>query len=213
MITKDNFKLAIALPITWAHVPVDFMTSLTVMQKPNNYTLIISNKGRIDDLRNQLVDSAKQQGCSHILFLDSDHHHSPDTIRKLVSHDLPIVGGLSFLRSPPFSPILMQGKINTFKFQTEWEDDSLVEVDATGCGSLLIRMDVFDKLRRPYFQFLDNPDPTRKDTKVGEDVSFCVKAKEAGYKIFVDTSCQNDHLGQVKINKEFWENWRDNESE
>lgn len=209
-LSKENFKLAIALPITWSHVPVEFMTSMTVMEKPFNYTLILSTFGRIDEIRNQLVQSAQEQNCSHILFLDTDHYHSPQTIKKLLSHELPIVSGLSFLRTPPHEPVMMKGEINAFSFINEWEENSLVQVDATGAASLLVDMEVFDKLKKPYFQFLENPNPNILH-KIGEDVAFCLKAKEAGYKIFVDTSCQNDHLSQIKINQDYWENWRDRE--
>lgn len=201
-----NFKLAIAIPLSWNYVDAGFAISLAAMKKPSNYVMIRSGIGRIDELRNQLIEGAKQNNCSHVLFLDTDHVHHLETIPKLLSCERSIVSGLSFMRTPPYEPVMFKGEINNYETITEWEKDSVIEVDSVGAASLLVDMKVFENIEYPYFQFWKNPsdDPSLYPV-IGEDVVFCNKAKEAGYKIYVDTSCTNQHLGQIEVDQEYWE--------
>jgi hypothetical protein len=78
-----------------------------------------------------------------------------------------------------------------------------VEVDATGTGCLLIETRVFLDLQKPYFQFTPNPDKEIGGV-IGEDIWFCHKAREAGYKIFVDTSVPVGHLSVLNVDGNTW---------
>jgi len=40
---------------------------------------------------------------------------------------------------------------------------------------------------------------------VGEDIRFCVDAKEAGFNIYIDTSIEVGHLTTTIINRPFYE--------
>lgn len=200
-------KLAIATPLSGNVVPVEYFESVLAMKKPADYIFLRAGSYQgVAHMRNQLVEGAKQYGCTHILFLDVDHRHNIDTIPMLMSHNKPIVSGLSFMRQDPYEPCMFRGMINRYETVTEWEEDELVEVDSVGCACLLIDMEVFENIERPWFDFIANPDPTVK-YGIGEDVYFCNKAKMAGYKIYVDTSIQNSHLGIVEVNKEFSDKW------
>jgi len=202
----SNFKLAIGIPCSWKNVDIDFAFSLITMKKPSNYVIIKSGNGRIDEMRNQIIEGAKQNNCSHILFLDADHIHNVETIPKLLSCEKPIVSGLSFMRTPPYEPVMFRGAINSYETVMEWEEGSLIEVDSVGGASLLVDMKVFEDVEPPYFQFWKNPsDDPNLFPIIGEDVVFCNKAKKAGYKIFVDTSCTNKHLGSIEVDKAYWE--------
>lgn len=202
-----EFKLAICTPITWSHVPIQFLDSMLGMIKPNNHVFLHSGGFRLDHIRNQLAKAAITMNCTHILFLDNDHYFEADTIKKLLSHDLPIVGGLSFQRVPPYEPVMYRGRINEYKTVTEWKEKSLVEVDTTGTGCLMIKREVFEKIDPPWFEFMKNPDPN-VPYGIGEDVIFCNKAKLEGYKIFVDTSCTNKHIGTVECDFDLYKNWK-----
>ena len=187
-----NRKIGIGLPVTWSMVPTPFFLSFLVMEKPESILLFQTN-GQLDDLRNGIVRDAQANACTHLAMMDTDQVYPADTIPKLLRHNLPIVGALVNRRYPPFDALMFRGKINNFTRVEDWEKDELVEVDATGTGCLLIRIDVFDKLKEPWFKFIPNPDSTIGGI-VGEDFYFCNKAREAGIPIYVDTSVEVAHL-------------------
>lgn len=203
---KDT-KLAIATPLSGNTIPVEFFESYIQMRKPHNHIFLRAGGYQgVAHMRNQLVDGARQYNCTHILFLDVDHRHNIDTISMLLSHNKPIVSGLSFMRQGDYEPCMFRGIINRYETVTEWEEDELVEVDSVGGACLLVDMKVFDDIKYPWFDFMVNPDPAVK-FGIGEDVYFMNKCKQAGYKIYVDTRCTNSHLGTIEVNEEVYKRW------
>jgi hypothetical protein len=196
----SNFSLCIGIPLTFPMVPSGFFYSFAHMEKPKEYTLIHADNGSgaVDALRNDLVNMALRIGASHLIMMDTDQIYPVETIPKLLSHRLPVVGCVVHRRYPPFDPILLRGKPGDYESIDEWERDSLVEVDATGCGCLMFEMQVFKRMPRPWFRFrhLDNGEG------IGEDIGFCSDLKAAGYRIFIDTSIQCGHLTTLNVTKE-----------
>jgi len=193
----SNFSFAIMIPLTFPMVPSGFFYSFAHMDKPKEYTLFHADNGSgaIDALRNDLVEMALSAGCSHGIFLDTDQIYPVETIPRLLSHKLPIVGCVVHRRYPPFDPILLRGKLGDYESVDEWEEGTLVEVDATGTGCLLFNMEVFRKMPRPWFKFRK----LETGEGIGEDVSFCSDLRAAGYRIFVDTSIQCGHLTTLNV--------------
>jgi len=153
--------------------------------------------GSIDMLRNALVTMAQGACCSHLIMVDTDMVYPEDTIQKLMSYNEPIVGALCFRRSPPFEPFMIKDD----KYIRTWEPGSLVEVDRTGTGCLLIDMRVFDTLKKPWFETVTNE---KGGIILGEDFNFCDKAREAGYSIFVDTSTEVGHLSTMCVDQKVY---------
>ena len=197
-----EINIAIGLPISWDFLHIPFFESWVSMKKPK-HSVIIGSRGRPDDMRNSIISQVlkSEENFSHILFLDIDHYHHPDTIVKLLSHNLPIVSGLSFRRSEPYDPIMFKQCGNKFKNITEWNDGELLEVDTVGAASLLADVEVFEKMKSPWFEM----GYKFGGGVVSEDFAFCLKAKNLGYKIWCDSSCTNDHLGILNVNKSIWE--------
>ena len=197
----SNFLLGIGFPLSFPLVPADFFFSCLQLERPE-YVLLRSGTGPIDDMRNSLVVKAMHVNCSHLIMMDCDHVYHPKTITRLLSHKLPIVGALVYRRYPPFEPLLLKGDpLKGFETISDWDDNELVEVDATGTGCLMFEMSVFRNMPQPWFKFRDHPD---KDVGgiIGEDIGFCWDLKRAGYKIFVDTSIPSDHLTTMAVNKQ-----------
>jgi hypothetical protein len=192
----SNFSLAIGIPLTFPMVPSGFFYSFAHMEKPKEYILIHADNGPIDTLRNDLVEEALVIGASHIIMMDTDMDYHPQTIPQLLSHKLPVVGALTFRRYPPFDPIMLRGKLGDYESIDEWKEGELMEVDATGAGCLLFDMSVFRKMPKPWFKFRH----IKTGEGIGEDIGFCSDLKEAGYKIFVDTTVPSGHLTTLCVN-------------
>ena len=194
----SNLKLGIALPLSFHMVPSAFFDSFITMEKPPFIYLRTSN-GPIDKMRDSLVESALEAGCSHLIMMDTDQVYHPRTITRLLSHKLPAVGCLVYRRYPPFDPLMMKGSLGKYETIADWEPNSLVEVDATGTGCIMFNMSVFRKMPMPWFE-----STVHEDKPVGEDIGFCAKMRNAGYKIYVDTSIPAGHLSQIQITDAFW---------
>lgn len=78
--------------------------------------------------------------------------------------------------------------------ELESYDRGLLKVDATGCHCLLIHRDVFNAITS------DHPHRWFRETVVapgvlaGEDITFCLQAREAGFDIYVDTTIEAGHV-------------------
>lgn len=198
----SNQKLAICLPLTDSKVHTQFFDSFLLMDKPAFVYLRPSFHGPIDAVRNDLVAQALQMNVTHLLFMDTDQTYPSDTISKLLSHDVDVCGCLISRRYPPFDPIVMRMDKEVNKLyridDEEIEREELTQVDATGTGCVLFKAEVFKKIPKPWFEFKVND----AGEPVGEDINFCYKLGDAGYKIYVDTSIKVGHLSTLEVSYE-----------
>lgn len=193
----SNFKLGIGLPCSFPFVHFATVLSMLKMDRPN-FELIPATNGPVDGLRNHIVETALKTGCTHIIMMDMDQTYPVNTIPKLLSHKLPVVGCLIHRRYPPFDPLIYKGKINEYERidLDDYEKDALIEVDATGTGCLMFETRIFRSLPAPWFKFKvseENGQP------IGEDFGFCSDLRKKGYRIFVDTSIKCGHLSTMEI--------------
>ena len=199
----DDIMLGIGVPSTERVYFAEFVDSFYCVSRPVNVAYIKpAGKGPMDAIRNELVKAAQELKCTHLWMADTDQIYPRDTLLKLLRHRLDVVSAKVHRRYPPYDPLLLRGKIHDYKSvpEEEWKAGGLVEVAATGCGSIVYNMKVFDAVAEPWFEFLiHEADP------IGEDVHFCHKLKEAGFKIFVDCDIRIGHLNMGIITEEsYW---------
>lgn len=139
--------------------------------------LVMAHSSIVAAARNNCVGGAQQAKGDYLMFIDSDMIFPPDTIDRLLAHGKDIVGGTYVRRGPPFDNL--GSSIPEHVDRTS----GLVEMTHIPTGMLLIKMSVFDKLKKPYFRYGLNEDTGIID---GEDMTFSVMAREAGFKIFCD---------------------------
>ena len=185
-------RTVIAVPNT-GYIHHSFFTRFALLQKGSFILADLSRNAIITNARNFAVNIGLEHKADYILFLDSDETFDDDLLVKLIHRSKDIVGGLIFRRKPPFDPCAYELKENKFyrPIPIEKETKGLLEVDAIGTGALLIKMDVFRKLPKPWFYFTEKG--------FGEDLNFCRNAKEAGYKIYVDCDIEIGHIGDEII--------------
>jgi hypothetical protein len=212
MISVKNLKLGIGVPLTFPFVYAPFFDSFvlavaTAVGHGMDVQFIRHGNGPLEELRNEITKSAKIVGCSHLIQVDADMTYPPDCFVKLaeqVTIERPVVGALTFRRYPPFTPLLMRGSINGYEQVDEWEEDKLIEVDATGTGCLCLHMSVFDKVKYPWFKFERLPD----NKVIGEDIGFCADLRKVGIPIYVDPKIKTGHLSIMEISEEFYKWYR-----
>lgn len=146
--------------------------------------------------REIIIGFALNAGADYLFMVDDDMVFHKDLFERLYRHHVDIVSPLAFTRNPPHLAVLYkteQGWDPIAKreyFRTEWIKNyprgKLVECDATGFGAVLINLKVCQKMTAPYFMC---------SSGTGEDIFFCIKAKEAGARVFCDTSTVIGHLG------------------
>ncbi len=152
--------------------------------------------------RNQIVELAKEKSVDYLLFLDSDITVHPHTLRALLRNDKDIVGGTYVGRSEPHRLLGhdINGKLlDQSLSETVVDFTELMEVGTLPTGCLLIKMSVFDKLEKPYFQTPAHKESSGEVWIEGEDVFFCRSALAAGFKIWLDwnVTAGIGHIGQL----------------
>ncbi len=135
-----------------------------------------------------------------LLFVDSDMVCPIDLLVRLVEADKDIVSALAFMRFPPYEPCIFK---KCDREGTEfWLDypKGLIEIQGVGMACTLIKREVFEKTPKPWFF----PEPN-----LGEDLAFCKRAADAGYKIFCDTNLICGHVGSYEVGEGQYLKWRE----
>ena len=190
-----NKKLAIGIP-TFGRVDWQFASSLMGLQLLPETRVVWMVRAMIDTARNQLVqDTLSDPTYTHLLMVDDDMTFEPDFALKLIEHDVDIVGGLAFKRRTPYTPCVFEKKQDGQHYPILPE--VFREVDAIGTGGILIKTEIFKKIKYPWFEtYYDD-----KNIHWSVDFDLCIKAKAAGFKIFVDPEAEMGHIGDPLVIK------------
>jgi len=132
-----------------------------------------------------------------LMWFDDDMQFPPDTVERLLKREKDIVGCAYPRRKPPHDTL---GK--TIGGAPLIVNSGLVEMEGLGFGCILMKRNIFEKFRKPYFRLTFDEE---RGVTHGEDFYFCARARELGYKIWcdIDLSKEIGHVGeQVLYNQE-----------
>jgi len=167
--------------------------------------------------RNAAAASLLSSQAEWLWWVDTDMGFAPDTLDRLLAGadpvERPIVGALCFsnretsrdglngYRCDPIPTLYRWVEVdgmNGYRPIWDYPRDSLVEVAATGSACMVIHRSVFEAIHEAHgprwYAKLTNPTTGQLH---GEDLSFCYRAREAGARIWVDTSVKTTHLKPI----------------
>lgn len=156
------------------------------------------DKGGYAKARNELVKKARELNVKWLFMVDTDIFLPPDVITKLMSNQKEVCTGIYYSKSLPPQPILYKNLGNGPYW--DFPVDEVFEIEASGAGSCLIDMDVFDKFDEagiPYFKEnweYEKQDGSITKVEIGEDYWFFVNCNKLGIKTYADSSCLCDHV-------------------
>lgn len=215
-----NMEVVIATPCGDYEVQFKFMRAVTnLIAYSWMHGLKVYEFGGVERMcvhwaRNMIVEETKDRinphtgnKFTHILWIDDDQIFNKDMLLYLAKNQhLDMISAVYYCRVGAHLPVayIKDENPNIYShYPLIVVPETVFEIDAVGFGAMLMRREVLDKLEHPYFDF----------QRCGEDLYFCVHAKKAGVKIWLDGSYRIAHIGEPRIitHEDYLEYCKDNE--
>ena len=206
-------KTLIAIPCMDV-IEADFVDCLTelLLKHGKDVEVKYLKASLVYDARNQLTRYVLEKGgYDYVLWLDSDMTFEPDLLDRMMEsiEGKEAVTGLCFGRKPPFKPCIYK-KLDVKQTPTEngpmllpeaenWFDyprDQLFKVDACGFACVLMRTNVLEKMLVygvPFFPV----------GGLGEDLTFCWRAKKQDIQFWCDSRLKIGHIMRISVDEKF----------
>lgn len=161
--------------------------------------------------RNEIAKRAIDTEADLVMWFDSDMVFNPDTLTRMLKyidagHDM--VTGVYYRRTVPFTPVLFESMdIDNEKQEATYNEfteilDEPFEVAACGFGCVLMRTEVFVSV---FAKFGNMFSPIGN---IGEDIAFCWRARQCGYKILADPTIKLGHVGFNIVTENFFNTYQ-----
>jgi hypothetical protein len=245
-------KLFVATPMYGGMAHGLYMkSSLDLQNIMNKYGIeckfsFLFNESLITRARNYLVDEFLRSNCTHMLFLDSDISYSAQDIIALLALDKEVIGAPypkkainwrniieAIKKNPDIEVDEVQKLVGDYVFNVVKGTKSFsvtepLEVMEIGTGYMLIKREVFDKMKEAYPQIHYKPDHVGQknfdgsryihayfdtvidykdsitgggsDRYLSEDYMFCQMWRKIGGQIFLCPWMKTQHVGTYAFN-------------
>lgn len=200
-------RLLIAIP-SHDYIHVEFVKSLTRLMRELemnniNFDVCIESGTLVYVARDNLSSKAINGGYTHVLWLDADMVFQETLLDDLQFCGKEFVCGVFHARRKGYhSCIFSNIDINSLERIEEYPREAF---EIAGCGFACVYMSV-DMLKTVMSTngtcFL----PTKN---LGEDLAFCKRATDLGYKLYCEPSAVVGHMGHVAIYPEDHERWKE----
>ena len=193
-------------------VHADYCASLTKMilyflqhpilgneKEPREMMFTMMVGANIGQNREQIVEGALENDCTHVLFLDDDMGFSHDCLNMAAMRRMPIVIG-NYRRKVFPGLFTARNADNTASIQTKEDSTSLEECSFGGFGFALIERQVFEAIPLPRFLMIYD---AASKTYSTEDLPFYAAATKAGFQTWVD----HDLSKKLRHNGSFQYTW------
>jgi len=138
-----------------------------------------------------------------VFWIDSDITWKPEDFIKLYESDRDIIAGGYLLQNGETSTIHTNQYPAGIPKNVLSKMKAISEAEAIGFGFVAVKSGVFEKIERPWFGLLPQAIQNLKGEQVilslGEDISWCLKAKHSGFKIHFDPSVKVGHIKSKEL--------------
>jgi len=219
---------------------LDLQTTMTRYGIETKFSFLF-NESLITRARNYLVDEFLRTDYTHLLFIDSDIHYSPQDIIALIALDKDIIGGPYPKKSnnwanvaetarkhPNLEPRELENLVGEYVFNVvkgtkQFQVSEPLQVMEIGTGHMLIKRQVFDKMKEAYPMIRYKPDHVGQanfdgsryihayfdtvidstdsitgggsDRYLSEDYMFCQMWRKIGGEIYLCPWMKTQHIG------------------
>lgn len=199
------------------------------------------NESLITRARNYLVDEFLRSDCTHLLFIDSDIHYNAQDVIALLALDKDVIGGPypkkainwknvadAARKHPNLDPKELEKLVGEYVFNVvkgtkQFSVTEPLEVMEIGTGFMMVKREVFDKLKESYPMIHYKPDHVGQanfdgsryihayfdtvidykesitgggsDRYLSEDYMFCQMWRKIGGKIYLCPWMRTQHIG------------------
>lgn len=152
--------------------------------------------------RQMIAEAALRLEATHILWIDTDMRFPPTTLWGLLGRNRDIVGASYPERRAPFRPVAFRSWNDmNLRAYTQDADTGVEQVVGLGSGMLLVKMDVYRRLPRPWYLVGWSQE---RGNYLGEDLYFAYRAGQAGFEVYLDHDLSKmvRHIGSFEYARE-----------
>jgi len=193
-------KIFLGFPVYNRMVDMEIMSMVFHIASLQKYQMMLEIMcgPYIDSNRNKMVEDFLKTDLEWLYFWDTDVViQDPDFFDKLLETsekmDAPVVA-IPYVKKTDNDEYVTL-KLNPNGSMPNYKIGELDEpqiIIATGAGALLIHRDVLEEMTPPYFEINPSKEGGRE---MPEDYYFCLKVRDLGYKIALDTRIDTYHYG------------------
>lgn len=202
-------KVGIALGLTFSARPIcpEWAISIAQINYPmGTNTAVIACKSTyesaipIAEARQQIMEKAIEMGVKYLLYIDDDTAPPVHIARELMyqleqpdNQDVAICGGIYCSKRDPAEPLVFTEFGHGVHWN--WKVGDVFECAGIGTGAMMVRTAACEKLPKPWFKTTDIPatETTWREMET-DDLYFCRKVRDAGYRILANGKVLPIHL-------------------
>ncbi len=207
---KNRVSVLVGTPAYGNMVHTDYLHSILDFHKHNlPITLMtLGNESLIPRGRNTIISHFYHNPeFTHLFYLDADIYIGAQGLVKLLSHDKDFIGAAVALKGKD----VRRNSVYNVGKPIAKEDNGLVETERVGNAIMILNRKVVEALCEDSKTYSSNPH-TRGHRSIdtqfdvfgvgvfdgvydSEDYFICRKARDLGFKVYVDTTVENRHNG------------------
>ena len=181
-----------------------FTVSLAATRQPTDTHLSVTASASVVENLNTVIRQLRPED-EWVWIIGDDHVWESDCLTRMLEilDDTPqadILVPLVTKRNPPWYLVLFREAGYYEDGIPQWDplkweeipDSGVFEVDAAGSAGMLIRRAVLDAIGDPWFENSDG-------RILNEDVMFCQRARQLGYRVFATADVTIGHLGIFNV--------------
>jgi hypothetical protein len=204
---KQPVKLALCIPnlgdwqsdFGMSMLQMCVYISATLFEEGQDRQVIVVDRrtSMLPRSRQESLESALHQGCTHALFVDTDQTFPRDLCHRLMAWKKPVVACNIALKVLPSFPTARARGATAFgvPITSEAPKTGLEKVWRVGAGIMLVDLSILKNVPKPWFEIHYS---AKNEQFVGEDWFFVGRLEAAGIDVYIDheLSRQVGHVGQ-----------------